>query len=351
MKRVYCFAVIFILCISALCAADAVTLEQAINEAAAAFSSRIKAGSTVVVVGISSDSNELSEFIADELSYKIYSLNKLKVAERKSLDAIKKEMNFQLSGEVSDDTIKQIGNMTGASTVIVGTFKIQRTHYLLTIKALDVSTAIVQAMHRTQVKQSETIINAMANENTKGAKTKMISGARYTHGQRFGIGMKNFFVFGLGSYQAGYKGDGIGLTVTHIVGNSLFWGGLGLMIRDSNLISDYDRQIKHLEDNLPWYGSWSGSAASYETARKEKDDEIKRLKQERDSIMGRMGPIIAMSLGVCVEFGAFLYGCIVPIWYDPQYSKIGAVMKNFKVDFVADNRGAIIPRLSYRIEY
>lgn len=305
MKRVYCFAVIFILCISALCAADAITLEQAIDEAAAAFSSRIKAGSTVVVVGISSDSNELSEFIADELSYKIYSLNKLKVAERKSLDAIKKEMNFQLSGEVSDDTIKQIGNMTGASTVIVGTFKIQRTHYLLTIKALDVSTAIVQAMHRTQVKQSETIINAMANESTKGGKTKMISGAKYTHGQRFIIGMKNHFVFGLGSYQAGYTGDGIGLTVTHIIGNSLFWGGLAGLITAS-----------------PDDGGASADAS-----------------------------IAVMAIGGVVEFGAFLYGCIAPVWYDPQYSKIGAVMKNFKVDFVADNRGAIIPRLSYRIEY
>jgi len=306
MKRVYCLTVIFILCISALCAADAITLEQAIDEAAAAFSSRIKAGSTVVVVGISSDSNELSEFIADELSYKIYSLNKLKVAERKSLDAIKKEMNFQLSGEVSDDTIKQIGNMTGASTVIVGTFKIQRTHYLLTIKALDVSTAIVQAMHRTQVKQSETIINAMANENTKGAKTKMISGARYTHGQRFVIGMKNHFVFGLGSYQAGYTGDGIGLTVTHIIGNSLFWGGLAGLITAS---PDDD-----------------GASAGGDSA-------------------------IVMIIGGVVEFGAFLYGCIAPVWYDPQYSKIGAVMKNFKFDLVADNKGAIVPRLSYRIEY
>lgn len=332
MKRVYCFAVIFILCISALCAADAITLEQAIDEAAAAFSSRIKAGSTVVVVGISSDSNELSEFIADELSYKIYSLNKLKVAERKSLDAIKKEMNFQLSGEVSDDTIKQIGNMTGASTVIVGTFKIQRTHYLLTIKALDVSTAIVQAMHRTQVKQSETIINAMANENTKGVKTQMISGAKYTHGQRFVIGMKNHFVFGLGSYQAGYTGDGIGLTVTHIIGNSLFWGGLGGMIAAGN---EADRI--HSKMN--------------EAYRRGDRNEYERLRQQRNSMGGEIGGIIALSLGAVVEFGAFLYGCIGPVWYDPQYSKIGAVMKNFKVDFVADNKGTIIPRLSYRIEY
>ena len=333
MKRVYCLTVIFILCISALCAADAITLEQAIDEAAAAFSSRIKAGSTVVVVGISSDSNELSEFIADELSYKIYSLNKLKVAERKSLDAIKKEMNFQLSGEVSDDTIKQIGNMTGASTVIVGTFKIQRTHYLLTIKALDVSTAIVQAMHRTQVKQSETIINAMANESTKGGKTKMISGVKYTHGQRFVIGMKNHFVFGLGSYQAGYKGDGIGLTVTHIIGNSLFWGGLGgLIAADNNSV-----RIRHQMD---------------EASRNGNDAEYERLRNEQDSNNDAIGASIAvMAIGGVVEFGAFLYGCIAPVWYDPQYSKIGAVMKNFKVDFVADNRGAIIPRLSYRIEY
>ena len=333
MKRVYWLTAFLIFCMTAAFAADTITLEKAIDEAAATFSSRIKAGSTVVVVGISSDSNELSEFIADELSYKIYSLNKLKVAERKSLDAIKKEMNFQLSGEVSDDTIKQIGNITGASTVIVGTFKRQRTHYLLTIKALDVSTAIVQAMHRTQVAQSETIINAMANEDGKGAKTKMISGARYTHGQRFVIGMKNHFVFGLGSYQAGYTGDGIGLTVTHIIGNSLFWGGLaGLITAEDNSIRIH-QQMDEANSN--------GNKAEYE-----------RLRNEQNSNSDAIGASVAvMAIGGVVEFGAFLYGCIAPVWYDPQYSKIGAVMKNFKVDFVADNRGAIIPRLSYRIEY
>lgn len=332
MKRVSWFTAFLLFCMTAAFAADTITLEKAIDEAAAAFSSRIKAGSTVVVVGISSDSNELSEFIADELSYKIYSLNKLKVAERKSLDAIKKEMNFQLSGEVSDDTIKQIGNMTGASTVIVGTFKRQRTHYLLTIKALDVSTAIVQAMHRTQVAQSETIINAMANEDGKGAKTKMISGARYTHGQRFIIGMKNHFAFGLGSYQAGYKGDGIGLTVTHIVGNALFWGGLIGMITAPNK-SHFHNQMEEARRN--------GNEAEYERLRKE----------ERNSNDAIGGSIAAMAVGGVIEFGAFLYGCIAPVWYDPQYSKIGAVMKNFKFDLVADNKGAIVPRLSYRIEY
>lgn len=332
-------------------AADAVPLEKAIDEAAAAFSSRIKAGSTVVVVGISSDSNELSEFIADELSYKIYSLNKLKVAERKSLDAIKKEMNFQLSGEVSDDTIKQIGNITGASTVIVGTFKRQRTHYLLTIKALDVSTAIVQAMHRTQVAQSETIINAMANEDAKGAKTKMISGARYTHGQRFLIGIKNHFAFGLGSYQAGYKGDGIGLTVTHIIGNSLFWGGIGWIIRDTNLLSNYSQQIERLENDLPGFGTWSGSWESYEAELKKRNNDIAKLKHKKEELNDSIGPIVILALGASVELGAFLYGCIAPVWYDPQYSKIGAAMKNFKFDLVADSKGAIIPRLSYRIEY
>lgn len=333
MKRVYWLTAFLIFCMTAAFAADTITLEKAIDEAAATFSSRIKAGSTVVVVGISSDSNELSEFIADELSYKIYSLNKLKVAERKSLDAIKKEMNFQLSGEVSDDTIKQIGNITGASTVIVGTFKRQRTHYLLTIKALDVSTAIVQAMHRTQVAQSETIVNAMANEDGKGAKTKMISGTRYTHGQRFVIGMKNYFVFGLGSYQAGYTGDGIGLTVTHIIGNSLFWGGLGGLITSEDNSIRIHQQMDEANRN--------GNKAEYE-----------RLRNEQNSNGDAIGASIAvMAIGGVVEFGAFLYGFIAPVWYDPQYSKIGAVMKNFKVDFVADNRGAIIPRLSYRIEY
>ena len=294
---------VFMLCAVTAFAAETVPLEQAIDEAAATFSARIKPGSTIVVVGISSDNNELSEFISDELSYKIYSLNKLKVAERKSLDAIKKEMNFQLSGEVSDDTIKQIGNMTGASTVIVGTFKNQRSHYLLTVKALNVSTAIVEAMHRTQVAQSETIINAIGKlDKTPSSHPPLAKGARYTGGQRFVIGMKNHFAFGLGSYQAGYIGDGIGLTVTHVIGNALFWGGV--------------------------FGEIS-----------------------QDDRAGGPGPIIALSLGVFIEFGAFLYGCIVPIWYEPPQTKIGSIIKNINVDLVANNSGALIPRLGYKIDY
>ena len=92
----------------------ALEIETALAETAAQFSKTLKAGSTIAIIGISSDTEEMSDFMLDELTVNFVKLRKLKVADRANLAAIKKEMNFQLSGEVGDDSIQQIGAMAGA---------------------------------------------------------------------------------------------------------------------------------------------------------------------------------------------------------------------------------------------
>lgn len=83
----------------------------------------------------------LEEFILEELiTYLLRSPN-LYVLDRGSFDDIRREQNFQLSGEVSDDAIISIGNFLGADAVItvnITGMELQRT---LHIKAIDVKTA------------------------------------------------------------------------------------------------------------------------------------------------------------------------------------------------------------------
>ena len=144
---------------AALCmhaAIFAVEIETAMAETAVQFSKTLKAGSTIAIIGISSDTEAMSDFMLDELTVNFVKQRKLKVADRANLAAIKKEMNFQLSGEVGDDSIQQIGAMAGAQTVIRGNMKPLGDTYLLVIHALNVTTAAVEDIYREKIEPNET---------------------------------------------------------------------------------------------------------------------------------------------------------------------------------------------------
>ena len=96
---------------------------------------------TVAIVGIASDTEAMSEYLLDEMTIRMVQYKKLTVADRGNLEAIKKEMDFQLSGEVSDDSIKEIGAMVGADVVLHGNLKKIGGDFMLTLQALDVTKA------------------------------------------------------------------------------------------------------------------------------------------------------------------------------------------------------------------
>ena len=186
-----------------------VTIDNALTQAAEKFSSSLNNKPTVAILGISSSYNELSEYMLGELTTDIVQLRKLQVVTRANLDVIKKEMNFQLSGEVSDETMQQLGAKTGAQTVISGTFKPLGTLYVLDIQAFDVTTATIQDTYRVNVASDETL-ELLTKKKIVGTSGK-IQANDYTAGERLGIGFQNFLL-GLGSYRNGHWGDGILMT-------------------------------------------------------------------------------------------------------------------------------------------
>lgn len=186
-----------------------ITVDNALKQAAEKFSSSLKSKTTVAILGISSSYSELSEYMLGELTKDVVQLRKLQVVTRANLDVIKKEMNFQLSGEVSDETMQQLGAKTGAETVISGTFKPLGTFYVLDIQAFNVATAAIQDIYRMNVVSDETL-ELLTKKKVVGSSGK-IQANDYTTGERIGIGFQNV-LFGLGSYRNGHWGDGIFLT-------------------------------------------------------------------------------------------------------------------------------------------
>ena len=218
MKRLSLF-IGLLLCAGFAVAAD---VQTALKETAEQFSASLKPKSVVAIIGIHSESPVLSDFMLDELTLRLVQLKKLTIADRANLEAIKKEMSFQLSGEVGDESIQQLGAKIGAETVIQGTLKQlgKSARYTLTIRALDVTTAAVTDMYRAAVELNEIEASML------GVKAVNKKNAPYSVGS---VGFQNL-LFGLGSYRTGHPGDGAVLTVGHLLGWSLLFGGLGVFV-------------------------------------------------------------------------------------------------------------------------
>jgi hypothetical protein len=125
---------------------DQSSLVAALSAAADVVIARLQQKTTIAVVSVASQDIESANFVVDELAYIIVSTGNFKVVDRKSLDAIRSEQNFQTSGDVDDDSAVSIGKLLGANIVITGSISGVDSTRRLRLKALDVMTAEIVAM-------------------------------------------------------------------------------------------------------------------------------------------------------------------------------------------------------------
>ena len=121
---------------------------DAVRNVSVEIAERLPGSSTIAVLNIFSDSRNTSEYIISELEYNLVNFGKFRIVDRRQLDQIRNEQNFQLSGDVSDDSAISIGNMLGANIVITGEISGSGSSQRLIVKALDVKTAQIITMAR-----------------------------------------------------------------------------------------------------------------------------------------------------------------------------------------------------------
>jgi hypothetical protein len=112
---------------------------------------RLSNNSTIAVLSMSSPNRDTSEYIIDELEYHLVNSGKFAIVDRRRLDQIRGEQNFQMSGDVDDNSAVSIGNMLGANIVLTGSISIVGTTQTISVKALDVKTARILTMAREQL--------------------------------------------------------------------------------------------------------------------------------------------------------------------------------------------------------
>jgi hypothetical protein len=117
-------------------------------------------------------------------------------------------MDFQYSGEVSDESAQSIGKKLGAQTIISGSLSPLGNRWRMRVKALEVETARVQGVETYTVKKDAVLSSLLTSKMPK------------TTGEKIGTGALNL-VLGLGSYLEGDWRGGLTLTSGYAVAAGL----------------------------------------------------------------------------------------------------------------------------------
>ncbi|MDR3302582.1 MAG: penicillin-binding protein activator LpoB [Spirochaetaceae bacterium] len=125
-------------------------IASAIKNTSDALIGKLPRNATIAILSVSSNDRDTAEYVIEELEYSLVNAGRFIIVDRRRLDQIRREQNFQASGEVSDKSAVSIGNMLGASIVITGDISGTGSNQRLSLKALDVKTAQIITMAREQ---------------------------------------------------------------------------------------------------------------------------------------------------------------------------------------------------------
>ena len=141
-------------------------LDAAIRETSNYLNNQLPAGNKLVILNVQSGYPALSEYIIDELIANTVNDRFFSVVDRHQLDMIRAELDFQMSGEVDDNTAQALGRMAGAQIIVSGAISRVGDLYRLRIRALNVQTASIAGQFNKNIPGGVTITALTGSQAT-----------------------------------------------------------------------------------------------------------------------------------------------------------------------------------------
>ena len=141
-------------------------LDAAIRETSNYLNQQLPKGNKLVILNIQSEYPALSEYIIDELIANTVNDRIFSVVDRRQLDTIRAELDFQYSGEVDDDTMQELGRIAGAQIIISGAVSKIGDLYRLRIRALSVQSASIEGQFNRNIPEGTTIADLVRSRAT-----------------------------------------------------------------------------------------------------------------------------------------------------------------------------------------
>jgi hypothetical protein len=132
-------------------------LDTAIRETSDYLNKQLPKGNKLVILNVQSEFPALSEYIIDELIANTVNDRFFSVVDRQQLNTIRAELDFQMSGEVDDETAQALGRMVGAQIIISGAISQIGDLYRLRIRALSVQRAQIEGQFNRNIPDGPTV--------------------------------------------------------------------------------------------------------------------------------------------------------------------------------------------------
>ena len=157
---------------------NGMTLDQALHEAAKRIDERIVTGSKIAPLNFNSPHDKFSGYVLDELTANLVESRKLTIVDRKEVDLIRGEFDFQFSGEVGDDSMQELGRMLGAQAIISGSVTDMGDFYRIVIRVLNVQNASVEVQYRANILNDRIVAALMTGGRSESAPHRTSAVAR-----------------------------------------------------------------------------------------------------------------------------------------------------------------------------
>lgn len=118
-------------------------LDAAIREAGKKINDELPQGSLAAVVSIDAVSVAMSDYIAGELTAYLVNGKKINMINRENINSLEDELNFQLSGAVSDEYVQTVGILLSADFIITGAFTEMAGGYRFRVQVVNTGTTVI----------------------------------------------------------------------------------------------------------------------------------------------------------------------------------------------------------------
>jgi len=176
--------VIFLAFIPILAHAQTVSYRDGISMIAGNISDKVDRGNIVALVDFQSSSKQFSDTVIDDLTGRLIA-NNVRIVERRNIEHVMREQNFQYSGNVSDASMVSLGKMLGAYAIVVGSGENMADYYRMSFRMLAVETAEVLMLTTINVNYNSAMMRLLQGK-TSGASE--IGSSHFLIGARLGPG-------------------------------------------------------------------------------------------------------------------------------------------------------------------
>jgi tetratricopeptide (TPR) repeat protein len=136
-----------------------VGLDEGLQAAARAVELNVAPGTEIAVYKISTEHEEIGNYLCDELiDFFTRSRRLVPLAREAALRVVDTEQKYQMSGLVSDASAVGIGHSLGAKVVITGTFDRYADFSQLRLRAIDVRSSAQVAAYTARIRNRDTVL-------------------------------------------------------------------------------------------------------------------------------------------------------------------------------------------------